>query len=104
MGLDTKTDWPTDRRSSRNYDTGLVSWESVIGTVVAIDARSWSNELAVRQSAAGKDVNTETGGICIVGSRNLATASEDSLRRLSVCCSENSSAWISDVRSTCNYE
>jgi hypothetical protein len=41
-GLDTKTDRPTDRR--RN---------------VALRIDSWGNELVVRQSPAGIDVNTE---------------------------------------------
>jgi hypothetical protein len=57
-----------------------------------------TNELAVRQSLAGKDVNTEADEwrIYIAGSHNLATASEDKLRKLSERCSERSSAWISE--------
>jgi hypothetical protein len=43
--------------------------------------------------------------ISIVEVRYLAMASENRLRRLSVCCSEESSAWISkSVIITCSYE
>jgi hypothetical protein len=35
-------------------------------------------------------------GIYIAGSHNSATASDDKLRRLSMCCGEKSRAWISD--------
>jgi hypothetical protein len=50
------------------------------------------NESSVRQSPAGKDVKTEAEkSTFFFGSRNLATASEDKLRSLSVCCSEKSS-------------
>jgi hypothetical protein len=42
----------------------------------------------VRQSPAGKGVNVEKLGIYIVGSRDVATTSEDKLRTFSVCCSE----------------
>jgi hypothetical protein len=47
---------------------------------------SWSNELVVRQSPAGKNVRPEAGDIVEI--RHQATTGEDRLRRLSTCCSE----------------
>jgi hypothetical protein len=56
MGLNTKTGWPAD---------GLDVTLTLTLTWSSIDI--WNNELAVRQSPAGKDLNTEAEEPTLLG-------------------------------------
>jgi hypothetical protein len=86
---------------SREKAVRSVGWCEIAASLEV----SWGNEWVVRQSPASKDVNTEY---------EEATALEDvpgdnrwrysRLRRLSACCSELQSVWISDSAVvTCSY-